>query len=66
MNQPAIERALGKLVVDGRFREAFVRNPAMATTAASIPLTDGELSASTRAQPNALAAFELLSPREAT
>jgi hypothetical protein len=31
MNQQALEQALGKLIRDGGFRDAFFRNPATAT-----------------------------------
>ena len=58
MNQPAIERALGKLVIDGGFRDAFFRDPTEASEAAGIPLTDRERSALTRIRPGAFAAFQ--------
>ena len=58
MNQRAIEQALGKLVIDGGFREAFFRDPAVASEAAGIPLTDRERSALTRIRPGAFAAFQ--------
>jgi hypothetical protein len=58
MNQQAMERALGKLVMDRGFRDAFFRDPSAATEAAGIRLTDHEWSALTRIRPGALAAFE--------
>lgn len=58
MNQPAMERALGKLVMDGRFRDAFFRDPAGASETAGIPLTDRERNALMRIRPGALAAFQ--------
>jgi hypothetical protein len=58
MNYQAMERALGKLVMDSEFRDAFFRDPSAATEAADLPLTDHEWSALTRIRPGALAAFE--------
>jgi hypothetical protein len=58
MNQHAMEQALGELVMDSGFRDAFFRDPAVASEAAGIPLTDREWSALTRIRPGALAAFE--------
>ena len=58
MNQQALEQALGKLVMDRGFRDAFFRNPSAASEAAGIRLTDHEWSALTRIRPGALAAFE--------
>ncbi len=57
MNQE-MEQALGKLVIDGGFRDAFFRDPAVASEAAGIPLTDRERRALTRIRPGALAAFK--------
>ncbi len=57
-HQHAMEQALGKLVMDGEFRGAFFRNPAVASEAAGISLTDRERSALTRIRPGALAAFQ--------
>ena len=57
-NQQAIEQALGKLVVDGGFRDAFFIDPAVASEAAGIPLTDRERNALARIRPGALAAFQ--------
>jgi hypothetical protein len=58
MTRPAVEQALGKLVIDAEFRDAFSRDPAAASEAAGIPLTDGERSALSRIRPGALAAFK--------
>jgi len=58
MSRQAMEQALGKLVMDGRFREAFFRDPLAAARAAGIPLTDQERSALGRIRPGALAAFQ--------
>lgn len=58
MNQQAMEQALGKLVMDGGFREAFFRDPASATEKIGIRLADHERRALTRIPPGALAAFE--------
>ena len=57
-SQHAMEQALGKLVIDGGSRDAFFRDPAVASEAAGIPLTDRERSALTRIRPGALAAFQ--------
>ena len=54
----SIERALGKLVIDVNFREAFFSNPAAASAAAGILLSDGEQSALAQIRPGALAAFQ--------
>jgi hypothetical protein len=58
MNQQAMEQALGKLVMDRGFRDAFFRDPSAASEAAGIRLTDHEWRALTRIRPGALAAFE--------
>ena len=47
-NQGVTGRALGTLVEDGGFRDACFRDPAQASDAAGIPLTDGERNALTR------------------
>lgn len=39
MSQPAMERALGKLMMDVGFRDAFGRDPIAASRAAGIELT---------------------------
>jgi hypothetical protein len=56
-SQHAMEQALGKLVIDGGSRDAFFRDPAVASEAAGIPLTDRERSALTRIRPGALTAI---------
>ena len=58
MSQPAMEQALGKLVLDVGFRDAFFRDPAAASLAAGIQLTDQERGALERIRPGALAAFQ--------
>ena len=45
MSRQAMEQALGKLVIDVGFREAFFRDPIAASMAAGIHLTDQERSA---------------------
>ena len=58
MPKPGMEQALGKLVIDSAFRDAFFRNPAAASEAAGIRLTAQESSVLMRIRPGALAAFE--------
>jgi hypothetical protein len=58
MSRQAMEQALGKLVMDVGFREAFFRDPTAASMAAGIHLTDQERSALGRIRPGALAAFQ--------
>lgn len=58
MNQQAMEQALGKLVMDSGFRDAFFRDPTAASEAADIRLTAHESNALTLIRPGALAAFE--------
>jgi hypothetical protein len=57
MSQPAMERALGKLVMDVGFRDAFARDPIEANRAAGIDLTDRERGALAQIPRGALAAF---------
>ena len=57
-NRQAMEQALGKLVMDRGFRDAFFLDPASASEKTGIRLTDHEWSALTRIPPGALAAFE--------
>ena len=47
-NQGAMAPPLGEPVMDGGFRHAFFRDPAQASDAAGIPLTDGERNGLTR------------------
>ena len=56
MIRQAMEQALGKLVMDVRFRDAF--DPMAASLAAGIQLTEHERSALGRTRPGALAAFQ--------
>jgi len=58
MSQHVMEQALGKLVLDGGFRDAFFRDPRAASVAAGLALTDGERSALTRIRAGAFAAFQ--------
>ncbi len=58
MSRHAMEQALGKLIVDSQFREAFFCDPASASTAAGIELTELERRALGRIRPGALAAFQ--------
>jgi len=58
MSRQGMERALGKLVMDVAFREAFFVDPTAASVAAGIELTDHERSALGRIRPGALAAFQ--------
>ena len=53
-----MEQALGKLVMDSGFRDAFFHDPTAASEAAGIRLTAHESSVLTRIRPGALAAFE--------
>ena len=57
MSRQAMEQALGKLVMDLAFREAFFRDPLAASLAAGLQLTKQELSALGDIRPGALAAF---------
>jgi hypothetical protein len=58
MSWQAMEQALGKLVIDMRFRDAFFEDSIAASLAAGIQLTDQERSALGRIRPGALAAFQ--------
>ncbi len=57
MSQRAVERAVGKLVTDEGFREAFHRDPGCACRAVGIELTGEELRALHRIPVDALIAF---------
>jgi hypothetical protein len=57
MSRPAMERTLGKLVMDARFRDAFFHDPVEASRSADIELTKRERDALARIRPGALAAF---------
>jgi hypothetical protein len=54
---PAMERALGKLVLDADFRYAFLSDPEGATRAVNIQLSERERDALVCIRPGALAAF---------
>ncbi len=58
MSRQAMEQALGKLVMDVGFRDAFFRDPMAASLAAGLQLTDQERRALERIRPGALAAFQ--------
>ena len=58
MSRQAVEQALGRLVMDVPFRDAFFRDPMAASLAAGIELTDHERCALRRIRPGALAAFQ--------
>jgi hypothetical protein len=45
MSQRAVERAIGKLITDEEFREAFYRKPDTALFASGLELTPAELAA---------------------
>ena len=64
MSQRAVERALGKLVIDAAFRERFFANPSSATWEAGLPLSPIEVDALSRLSRGAIARFvEALDPR---
>jgi len=52
-----MERALGKLVLDATFRDAFFSDPVVAARVANLELTEREREALARIRPGALAAF---------
>jgi hypothetical protein len=58
MSRQAMEQALGKLVMDVGFRDAFARNPSAASQAENIELTDDERDALARIPRGALEAFQ--------
>ena len=57
MSQRVVERAVGKLVTDEGFRDAFFRNPKVASLQAGLELSTEELDALSRIPPAALAAL---------
>lgn len=57
MSQRAIECAVGKLVTDEEFRQAFYRHPQWASVEAGLELTAGELAALARIPRGALVAL---------
>ena len=66
MSDQAVERALGKLVLDGEFRAAFFRDPATATRDAGIDLSEREREMLTLIRPGAFAAFQQYLDRKRT
>jgi hypothetical protein len=57
ISRPAMERALGKLVLEAGFRDAFFSDRVVAAREANIELTDRERDALACIRPGALAAF---------
>lgn len=57
MSQRAVERAVGKLVTDEEFRDAFYRDPASACLTAGLDLTASETRALTSIPRAVLSAF---------
>jgi len=57
VSQQAVERALGKLVTDGAFRERFFVHPEAATWEAGLPLSPDELDALSRLSRSAVVRF---------
>jgi hypothetical protein len=57
MSQRVVERAVGKLVTDEGFRDAFFRNPKTASLQAGLELSADELDALVRIPRQALAAL---------
>ncbi len=64
MTQLAVERTIGKLATDPRFRAKFFANPAAATWEAGLRLSPGELEALSALSHTAVTRFsESLDPR---
>ena len=57
MSQRGVERALGKMVTDNRFRDDFFRDPVAATINAGLDLTAAEVDALLRVPKRALSSF---------
>jgi hypothetical protein len=57
MSQRVVERTVGKLVTDEGFRDAFFRNPTVASLQAGLDLSTDELDALSRIPRAALAAL---------
>lgn len=57
MSQRAVERALGKLITDEDFREAFFSDPVAACVGIGVELSGGELEALCRIPRTALEDF---------
>ena len=58
MSQQSVERALGRMVTDGRFRDEFFRDPAGASLRAGLDLTSSEMDALVSVPMKALCALE--------
>ena len=58
MSQRGVERALGKMVTDNRFRKEFFGDPAVASRNAGLELTAAEIDALLRVPRCALDSFE--------
>ena len=64
MSQEAVERTLGKLLTDERFRERFLTAPRVAALQAGLQLSDIELAALSGLSRSALSSFSAsLDPR---
>ena len=59
MSQSAVERALGKLMMDSTFRDRFFEDPAGASASAGLDLSDLEVKALLRLPPAAVSRFSL-------
>jgi hypothetical protein len=57
MSQAAVEKALGKLITDEGFRRRFFKDPAAASFAAGLELSQAELDALSRLPGKAIARF---------
>lgn len=57
MSQAALERALGKLVMDASFRDAFFRDPELVRRTSDIELTEDQRDALVRIPRGAFVAF---------
>jgi hypothetical protein len=57
MSQAAVEKALGKLITDECFRRRFFKDPAGASFAAGLELSQAELDALSRLPGKAIARF---------
>ena len=57
MSQRAVERVLGRLVTDGRFRNDFFEEPAQACANEGLDLSRTEMQALLRVDENVLKAF---------
>jgi hypothetical protein len=57
MSQRAVERTLGKLLTDPKFREEFLRNPVAASVGIGVELSRQEIDALVRIPQGALASL---------